>query len=165
MEAEHSYTYTSMMAYLIETEYDLEEMIKVRLPELLVRGLISTEEYDELVVKAKENASAKYASIEEQSQALTMEVENLKTEITQLKNRILELEGTEPEEPTINEYSIWKQPTGAHDAYYTGDKMTYTDGNKYECVAPKGYGVTYGPDVLPEMWKKVEEQNGDIEQV
>lgn len=165
METEHSYTYTSMEAYLTETEYDLEEMIKVRLPELLVRGLISTEEYDELVVKAKGNASAKYASIEEQLQTLVTELESLKTEITQLKSKVLELEGTEPEEPTVNEYPLWKQPTGAHDAYYTGDKMTYTDSNKYECIAPKGYGVTYGPDVIPEMWKKVEEQNGDIEQV
>lgn len=156
METEHSYTYTSMMAYLTETKYDLEEMIKVRLPELLVRGLISSEEYDELVLVAKENASAKYASIEEQLQTLVAELESLKTETTQLKNKVSELEGTEPEEPTINEYPIWKQPTGAHDAYYTGDKMTYTDGNKYECIAPEGYGVTYGPDVLPEMWKKVE---------
>ena len=163
MEIEHNYTYTSMMAYLTETEYDLEEMIKVRLPELLVRGLISTEEYDELIVKAKENASAKYASIEEQLQTLVTELESLKTEITQLKNRILELEGAGPEQPTVNEYPLWKQPTGAHDAYYTGDKMSYTDDNKYECIAPRGYGVTYGPDVLPEMWKKVEEQNGDIE--
>lgn len=163
MEIEHSYTYTSMMAYLTETEYDLKEMIKVRLPELLVRGLISTEEYDELVVKAKENASAKYASIEEQLQTLVTEFESIKTEITQLKSKMLELEGTESEEPTVNEYPLWKQPTGAHDAYYTGDKMTYTDGNKYECIAPEGYGVTYGPDVLPEMWQKVEKQNGDIQ--
>lgn len=156
MEIEHNYTYTSMMAYLTETEYDLEEMIKVRLPELLVRGLISTEEYDELVLKAKENASVKYTSIEEQLQTLVIEFESLKTEVTQLKNRLSELEGTESEEPTVNEYPLWKQPTGAHDAYYTGDKMTYTDGNKYECIAPGGYGVTYGPDVLPEMWQKVE---------
>ena len=165
MEVDHSYTYTSMKAYLTETKYDLEEMIEVRLPELLVRGLISSEEYDELVVVAKENASAKYASIEEQLQTLATELESLKTEIIQLKNRISEFEGTESEEPTVDEFPVWKQPTGAHDAYYTGDKMTYTDGNKYECVAPGGYGVTYGPDVLPEMWKKVEEQNGDIEQV
>lgn len=34
--------------------------------------------------------------------------------------------------------------------------MTYTDGKKYVCVAPDGYGVTYGPDVLPGMWKVVE---------
>ena len=163
MGTEHSYTYTSMMAYLTETEYDLGEMVKVRLPELLVRGLISTEEYDELVLKAKENATAKYASIEEQLQTITTELESIKKEITQLKSKVLGLEGTEPEEPTINEYPIWKQPTGAHDAYYTGDKMTYTDGNKYECIAPGGYGVTYGPDVLPEMWKKVEKQNGDIQ--
>lgn len=163
MKTEHSYTYTSIMAYLTETEYDLEEMIKVRLPELLVRGLISTEEYDELVLKAKENATAKYASIEEQLQTITTEFESIKTEITQLKSKVLGLEGIEPEEPTINEYPTWKQPTGAHDAYYTGDKMTYTDGNKYECIAPEGYGVTYGPDVLLEMWKKVEKQNGDIQ--
>lgn len=163
MEIEHNYTYTSMMAYLTETEYDLEEMIKVRLPELLVRGLISTEEYDELVLKAKENASTKYASIEEQLQTLVTELESLKTEITQLKNRISELEGTESEESTVNEYPLWKQPTGAHDAYYTDDKMTYIDGNKYECIAPGGYGVTYGPDVLPEMWQKVEKQNGYIQ--
>lgn len=156
MEVEHSYTYTSMEAYLTETEYDLEEMIKVRLPELLVRGLISSEEYDELVLIAKENASAKYASIEEQLQAITTELESIKTEITQLKSKVLELEGTEPEEPTINEYPIWKQPTHAGDAYYNGDKMTYTDGFKYECIAPKGYAVTYGPDVLPQYWRKVE---------
>lgn len=118
MEIEHNYTYTSMMAYLTETEYDLEEMIKVRLPELLVRGLISSEEYDELVLVAKENASAKYAGIEEQLQTITAELESMKTEITQLKSKVLELEGTEPEEPTINEYPIRKQPTGAHDAYY-----------------------------------------------
>lgn len=163
MEIEHSYTYTSMMAYLTETEYDLGEMVKVRLLELLVRGLISTEEYDELVVKAKENASAKYASIEEQLQTLATELESLKTEITQLRNRISEILGIEPEEPTEDEYPMWKQPTGAHDSYYTGDKMTYTDGNKYECIAPEGYGVTYGPDMLPEMWQKVEKQNGDIQ--
>lgn len=163
METEHSYTYTSMMAYLTETEYDLKEMIKVRLPELLVRRLISSEEYDELVLVAKENASAKYASIEEQLQTLATELESIKKEITQLKSKVLGFEGTEPEEPTVNEYPLWKQPTGAHDAYYTGDKMTYTDGNKYECIAMGRYGVTYGPDVLPEMWQKVEEQNGDIQ--
>lgn len=165
METEHSYTYTSMMAYLTETEYDLEEMVKVRLPELLVRGLISSEEYDELVLVAKRNASAKYASIEEQLKDLSEAIGSLKTEMEKLAIKVSEISGTEPEEPTEDEYPMWKQPTGAHDSYYTGDKMTYTDGNKYECIAPEGYGVTYGPDVLPEMWKKVEEQNGDIEQV
>lgn len=34
-------------------------------------------------------------------------------------------------------------------------KMTYTDGKRYECIAPEDYGVTWGPDVLPNMWREV----------
>ena len=62
----------------------------------------------------------------------------------------------EPEVPEKDEYPLWKQPTHAGDAYYNGDKMTYTDGFKYECIAPEGYAVTYGPDALPQYWRKVE---------
>lgn len=53
------------------------------------------------------------------------------------------------------EYPEWSQPTDATNAYYTGDKMTYTDGKKYICTAPEGYAVTFGPDVLPEYWQEV----------
>ena len=35
--------------------------------------------------------------------------------------------------PETEEYPAWVQPTGAHDAYNTGDKMTYTDGKRYIC--------------------------------
>lgn len=37
---------------------------------------------------------------------------------------------TEPEEPTEDEYVEWVQPTGAHDAYGIGAKVTY-NGKKY----------------------------------
>lgn len=57
----------------------------------------------------------------------------------------------EPED----EYPAYKKPTCAEDAYYTGMKMTYTDGKRYECIAPEDYGCTYGPDVLPNMWREV----------
>ena len=36
-------------------------------------------------------------------------------------------EPTDPDEPVENEYPEWVQPTGAHDAYSIGDKVTYND--------------------------------------
>ncbi|MDM8301398.1 hypothetical protein [Collinsella tanakaei] len=59
--------------------------------------------------------------------------------------------GVEPEKLV----TAGKKPTCAEDAYYTGMKMTYTDGKRYECIAPEDYGVTWGPDVLPGMWREV----------
>ena len=51
---------------------------------------------------------------------------------------------------SIEEYPEWVQPTGAHDAYNIGDKVTY-NGNRYVCAvngnvyAPYVYGWTLIP--------------------
>ena len=44
---------------------------------------------------------------------------------------------------SIEEYPEWVQPTGAHDAYNIGDKVTYK-GNRYVCAVD---GNVYAPDV------------------
>lgn len=44
---------------------------------------------------------------------------------------------------SIEEYPEWVQPTGAHDAYNIGDKVTY-NGNRYVCTVN---GNVYAPDV------------------
>ena len=44
---------------------------------------------------------------------------------------------------SIEEYPEWVQPTGAHDAYNIGDKVTY-NGNHYVCAVN---GNVYAPDV------------------
>ena len=44
---------------------------------------------------------------------------------------------------SIDEYPEWVQPTGAHDAYNIGDKVTYK-GNHYVCDIN---GNVYAPDV------------------
>ena len=43
----------------------------------------------------------------------------------------------------IDEYPEWVQPTGAHDAYNTGDKVSY-NGKRYVCTIDAN---TYAPDV------------------
>ena len=44
---------------------------------------------------------------------------------------------------SLDEYPEWVQPTGAHDAYNSGDKVTY-NGQHYVCTSN---GNVYAPDV------------------
>lgn len=123
--------------------YELADLLK-KLDKLWIEGSISDAERDELAAAARENVNMDkgYADHESRIRALEEAVKALQ-------------KGSE-EEGTADEYPAWKQPTGAHDAYFTGSKMTYTDGKKYTCIAPEGVGVTYGPDVLPQMWQSEE---------
>ena len=50
---------------------------------------------------------------------------------------------------SIDEYPEWVQPTGAHDAYNTGDKVSY-NGKRYVCTIDAN---TYAPDVYG--WESV----------
>ena len=155
MEKNKSYAYESMIAYLDDGNYDLSEVVNKKLPDMLIRDLITSEEFDELVLYAQEHSQPVYDT-ELRIKNLETQIATLNEVITDLQRRATILEGEEPEVPEKDEYPLWKQPTHAGDAYYNGDKMTYTDGFKYECIAPKGYAVTYGPDVLPQYWRKVE---------
>jgi len=46
-------------------------------------------------------------------------------------------------------YPVWSQPTGAHDAYNTGDIVDY-NGTLYRCVID---GNAYSPDAYPDGWQ------------
>jgi hypothetical protein len=46
-------------------------------------------------------------------------------------------------------YPIWSQPTGAHDAYSTGDIVDY-NGTLYQSLID---GNTYSPDAYPAGWQ------------
>lgn len=57
--------------------------------------------------------------------------------------------GTDPEEPTT--YPDWVQPSGAHDAYKTGDIVMY-NGTAYRS---KIDGNVWAPDAYPAGWEVV----------
>ncbi|WP_276924206.1 hypothetical protein [Faecalibaculum rodentium] len=50
------------------------------------------------------------------------------------------------------EWPEFKQPTGAHDVYMAGDKMTYK-GEHYTCQRDN---VAHSPEALPDAWEKAE---------
>ena len=49
-------------------------------------------------------------------------------------------------------YPVWSQPSGAHDAYNTGDIVNY-NGTLYKSVID---GNVWSPDAYPQGWEEVE---------
>ena len=127
--------------------YELTDMLK-KVKTLWLEGDISDAQKEELVELARENAKPEnsYAPLQNQINTLFANVKELAQEILALKNG-----GVTPEEPT-EEYPPYVQPTGAHDAYNIGDKITY-NGKKYECQMN---GCVWNPDDYPQGWKLVE---------
>ena len=58
----------------------------------------------------------------------------------------------EPEEPEPTDYPDFVQPTGAHDAYQTGDIVKY-NGQLYESTIDNN---VWSPDTYPQGWKLYE---------
>lgn len=135
---------------VIETsDFDLRDILN-KIEESYIKSSLSKEEQTELEEMARQHAKPEnsYAPLKEQ---LNEMFERIKS----LEGRVSILEGNNPEEPTepVEEYPEYVKPTGAHDAYNTGDKITY-NGKHYECIFD---GCVWNPDEYPTGWKEVEE--------
>ena len=129
-------------------DFELIDML-AKINKLWVESSLTEEERDELVSLARTNANPdnSYAENAEQIELIWKELENIKGRLNTLENN----SGTV--EPPIEEYPEYKQPTGAHDAYKTGDKVTF-QGKKYIC---KMDGCVWDPITYPSAWELVEE--------
>ena len=92
---------------------------------------------------------------------LYKKIQAINDDIAKLSDRVFYLlkresqELVEPEPPVEDEYPEYVQPSGAHDAYHRGDKITFTDGKKYECISPEGVAVVWDPVTYPTYWQEV----------
>lgn len=133
-------------------DYELKDIL-YKINKMYIESAITEEQKTELDNPARTNANAEnsYASLQ-------VQVNNIYTELDTIKSRLNALEGTEePTEP--EEYPEFVQPTGAHDAYKTGDKITY-NGKKYVC---KMDGCVWNPDTYPAGWEEVVEKTEESE--
>ena len=134
---------------LLNTSFKLEDELD-KIYFLYSKNKITKEQVEELEELARENANPvnSYAPLQEQIDNIYTELNSIKAEIKELKGQT----GEEPEEPEpVEEYPEYVQPTGAHDAYNTGDKITY-NGKKYIC---KMNGCVWTPDAYPAGWQEV----------
>ena len=107
---------------------------------------ITKEQMEELEELARQNAKA------ENSYDYQKQLDEIFERIEKLEALHKPEEPTEPEE----EYPEFVQPTGAHDAYNTGRKITF-NGEKYIC---KIDGCVWDPITYPAAWEKVVESEG-----
>ncbi len=136
-------------------DFELKDILN-KINTVWIRGELTQEEMTELTELARNNARTEnsYAPLQEQ-------IDNTNSRMDKLEERIAKLESTgktgteEPTEPE-EEYPEYVQPTGAHDAYNTGRKITF-NGEKYIC---KIDGCVWDPITYPAAWEKVVESEG-----
>ncbi len=144
-------------------DYELVDML-YKINKMYIESNITDEQKQELDELARTNAKAEnsYASVQEQIDKAFREIDLLKSTVeanaigmSALKDAVEKLGGkiegpTEPEKE--EEYPEYIQPTGAHDAYKIGDKITYNS-KKYICQMN---GCVWTPDDYPKGWQEVE---------
>lgn len=121
--------------------YELADML-AKIDTLWLQGSLTDNERGELIGLARDCADPahSFAPLQAQIDALAARV------------KALENGAVVPDTPTAD-WPAYIQPTGAHDAYHAGDKVTY-NGAHYICVAPEGVAVVWSPDVYPTYWQK-----------
>lgn len=108
---------------ILGKNYKLEDMLN-KINVLWLESKLSDEEKTSLISLARENALAEnsYASNE-------IIFKEIFDRLEKIENIVFK-----DDEEEVEEYPQFVQPTGAHDAYKIGDKITFSDGNKYESL-------------------------------
>lgn len=141
--------YTIISNVIKSRNYELNDMLR-KIDTIWVQGSLTDEERGELVELAQSNAdpAKSYAPLQEQINKAFVAIKALEERVKALESGEAPEPGPEPEE-----WPAWVQPTGAHDAYQAGDKVTY-NGKHYTCLSD---GNVWSPDAYPAGWQLVED--------
>lgn len=131
-------------------EYDLRDIL-YKIAKMYIEGYITEEEKEELEEMARNNAKA-----ENSYEKTSKQVEKIFKELKVINKRLDKLEG---KEETPEEYPEYVQPTGEHDSYKVGDKITFK-GKKYECIYEN---CVWSPEEYPQGWKLIKDTEETIE--
>lgn len=141
--------YAIIKSVINSGNYELTDMLS-KIDTMWVQGSITDEQREELTSLARDKATpeATYAPLQEQVDALAVRIDALTQRVAALEDG-----GTAGDTPTtpVDEWPEFVQPTGAHDAYKVGDKITY-NGHRYIC---KMDGCVWTPDAYPAGWEEV----------
>ena len=132
-------------------DYDLADLTQ-RIKTMYAMGELTEDEMKQLLKQAQDNAKPddSYAPLNERVTAIEMWQREVEDRLDKLESGS-STDPSELEEPA-DEWPEYKQPTGAHDAYHVGDKITY-NGKHYTCVMD---GCVWTPDTYPQGWQLAE---------
>lgn len=137
--------FTTFQTIINSGGYDLADLTQ-RIKTLYAMGELTEDEMKQLLEQAQDNAKP-----DDSYAPLADRVKAIEEWMTTVDERLAKLKGasTEPGE-LADEWPEYKQPTGAHDAYHVGDKITY-NGKHYTCVYA---GCVWTPDAYPQGWRE-----------
>lgn len=133
--------------------YDLTEMLD-RLTVVFATGGLTAEQLEELrgIAGEKANPLESLAPIEDRFDIILQKFDALEARVAALESASTEpVDPSEEPEPAVPSHPEWTQPLGGHDAYKTGDRVTY-QGKVYESTID---GNVWAPDVYPAGWKEI----------
>lgn len=127
--------------------YDLDDLTQ-RIKTLYAMGELTEDEMKQLLEQAQDNAKPddSYAPLADRVKAIEEWETTIEERLSKLESGSSTDHG-EPEE-SGDKWPEYKQPTGAHDAYHVGDKITY-NGKHYTCLLD---GCVWTPDAYPQGW-------------
>ena len=135
--------------------YELSDMLG-KIDTIWLQGGLTEEQRTELVELARQNALPEnsYTSVQKQIDSIFTNLGEMAAAIRANTDAITTLQGGTVIPPVQEEWPEYVQPTGAHDAYSTGDKVTW-NGKHYICRMD---GCVWDPDTYPQAWELVEEE-------
>ena len=124
--------------------YDLAKLLE-KIDTYHIEGKLTDQERDELYALARQTPVAQYDA--------AAEIEKLWKAVRELQNANQPGEGDDAAEES---YPNFVQPTGAHDAYQAGDRVTF-NGKRYRCLMDN---CVWSPDTLPSAWVEIAAEEG-----
>ena len=120
-------------------DYKLEDML-YKISKMYIEDRITESEKSELDNLARSNAIA------ENSYDIQKQLDNLESRVKALEDK------NTTEDTTAEEYPEYVAPSGAHDAYKKGDKVSF-NGKIYESLIDAN---VYSPSAYPLGWQEVD---------
>ena len=147
--------YGIIKAVIGSGRYELSDMLR-KIDTVWLQGSITDDQKSELVELARQNALPEnsYTSVQKQIDSIFTNLGEMAAAIRANTDAITTLQGGTVIPPVQEEWPEYVQPTGAHDAYSTGDKVTW-NGKHYICRMD---GCVWDPDTYPDAWELVEEE-------
>ncbi len=124
--------------------YDLAKLLE-KIDTYHIEGKLTDQEREDLYALARQTPVAQYDA--------AVEIEKLWQAIRELQ-KAGQANSDNSSEAVEEDYPEYVQPTGVHDAYQTGDRMTFK-GKKCRCLMDN---CVWSPEVLPSAWEIVEEE-------
>lgn len=145
--------YTIVKGVIEQGRFELADLL-AKIDTEWVLSALTSEEREELVELAREAADpeASLAPVVERVTALEEWRRSVESRLAALESGGGQgggTEGGETDPEPADEWPDYVQPTGAHDAYHVGDKITW-QGKRYTC---KMDGCVWDPGAYPAGWE------------